>query len=141
VTLRPATVDDIAAMKAIRDGVRENALTSGPIEHADYVRGITVDGRAWVAEVDGEVVGFACGRLVQRDIWALFVREDHEGRGIGRALMDLVERWMLDNVPRIELATEPGTRAERFYRRRGWTCDGATANGRELRFSLTATAR
>lgn len=136
-SIRIATDRDIAAMKAIRDNVRENRLVSMSIEHADYARAITVDGRAWVCEVDGEIVGFACGRLVQRDIWALFVRSSHEGRGIGNALMAIVERWMFDHgLDRIELTTAPGTRAERLYLRRGWALEGATASG-ELRLSRT----
>jgi GNAT superfamily N-acetyltransferase len=136
-SIRVACESDIAAMKAIRDGVRENALVSTTIEHADYVRGITVDGRAWVCIDEDIIVGFACGRLAQRDIWALFLRASHEGRGRGNALMDVVERWMFDSgVTRIELTTEPGTRAERLYRRRGWVAEGTTASG-ELRFALT----
>lgn len=135
-TIRVATVADIAAMKNIRDHVRENALVSSTIEHADYVQAITVDGRAWVY-VDGDVVvGFVCGRLAQRDIWALFVSESHERRGIGNELMATVETWMFDEgIDAIVLATEPGTRAERLYRRRGWRCEGTTTTG-ELRFSL-----
>jgi GNAT superfamily N-acetyltransferase len=128
-------------MKAIRDNVRENALSPGTvIDRDDYVRGITVEGKAWVAVDGDEVVGFACGRIVQRDIWALFVRADHERLGIARALMDRVEAWMFEHVDRIVLTTAPGTRAERFYRARGWTCDGVAANGRELAFSLTRRA-
>lgn len=138
--VRIATEVDIAAMKAIRDRVRENALVAISIEHADYLRAMTVDGRAWVCVDDGEVVGFVCGRLAQRDIWALFVRDTHEGRGIGNALMEIVERWMFEQgLERIELTTEPGTRAERLYRRRGWVAEGTTGSG-ELRFVLARPA-
>ena len=134
--IRLATIDDIAAMKHIRDHVRENALVSGAIEHPDYVQATTVDGRAWVFVDGGTVVGFVCGRLVQRDIWALFLRASHERRGIGDALMATVETWMFEQgVDCITLTTESGTRAERLYRRRGWQHDGTTASG-ELRFSL-----
>lgn len=134
--IRPATVADIPAMKSIRDGVRENALRTRSIDAAEYVRAITDDGRAWVCVAGDDIVGFVCGRLRQRDIWALFVRASHEGRGIGNALVDIVERWMFDaGVACIELTTDTGTRAERLYRRRGWTCEGTTADG-ELRFTL-----
>ena len=122
-------------MKEIRDNVRENALISAVIEHPDYEQAISIDGRAWVCIDGGVVVGFVCGRLAQRDIWALFVRQSHERRGIGDALMAVVEEWMFDQgVDCIVLTTEPGTRAENLYRRRGWQCDGTTATG-ELRFS------
>jgi GNAT superfamily N-acetyltransferase len=132
--IRVATVADIDAMKQIRDTVRENALVSARIERADYEQAITIDGKAWVYEDAGVVVGFVCGRIAQRDIWALFLRESHERRGIGDALMATVEAWMFEQgVDRITLTTEPGTRAERLYRRRGWQHDGATSSG-ELRF-------
>jgi GNAT superfamily N-acetyltransferase len=135
--IRAAELADIPAMKTIRDGVRENALVSLQIDEADYIQAMTVDGRAWVA-VDGEsVLGFACGRLAQADIWALFLDAGAEGRGIGNALMDVVELWMFARgLARIELTTEPGTRAERLYRRRGWTLIGTTKGG-ELHFVLS----
>jgi hypothetical protein len=44
----------------------------------------------------------------------LFLRQTHEGRGIGNALLALVEQWMFDQGQRqIWLVTSPGTRAER----------------------------
>ena len=135
MVIRTADLADIPAMKSIRDGVRENALVSLRIEHADYVQAISVDGRAWVYVDAGVVVGFGCGRVQQRDIWALFLREDCEQRGIGSALLAVVEAWLFDQgVVQIELTTEPGTRAEHLYRRRGWLCEGQTASG-ELRFT------
>src|SRR5262245_40287578 len=62
-------------------------------------------------------------------IWALFLRPEHQGRGIGHALM----AWS-SSVAEIELTTEPGTRAQRLYRTpnaRGGTrkVDAVTENG------------
>jgi GNAT superfamily N-acetyltransferase len=120
-TFRIATPDDVPAMMEIRNAVVENRLVSTVLTVDDYVRAITVDGRAWVCEVDGSIVGFVCGRLAQRDIWALFMRASHEGRGIGSALMDIVETWMFEaGLDEIGLSTAAGTRAERLYVRRGW---------------------
>ncbi len=127
---RPARIKDIPELMLIRNSVRENPLVSLVLTEGDYAQAMTQDGRAWVCEVEGEVVGFACGRLVQGDIWALFLREAHEGRGIGRALMDLVEGWMFDEgVEQIWLTTSPGTRAERLYQRQGWMLQGMQPNG------------
>jgi GNAT superfamily N-acetyltransferase len=126
-TIQPAVLEDIAALKHIRDNVTENALVTLRIEHADYVRAFTEEGRAWTCVVDGAPVGFVCVRPGHRDVWALFVRADHEGRGIGDALMDVAEQWMFAHPARIDemhLSTEQGTRAERLYARRGWQRQG-----------------
>ncbi|EDM76852.1 acetyltransferase, GNAT family protein [Plesiocystis pacifica SIR-1] len=138
---RVARVDDIPAMMSIRNNVRENALVHAVIGHEDYVQAMTVDGRAWVCERDGEVVGFACGRKTQGDVWALFVREAHEGRGIGSALMERVEGWMVEvGVDRIWLVTAAETRAERLYRHRGWIEAGVRAKTGEVEFVFPAPA-
>ena len=127
-SFRPATIADIPALVSIRMSVRENMLVHAVITEDDYAQAITVDGRAWVCEVDSTVVGFACGRLTQGDIWALFVREAFEGQGIGSALLARVTDWMFAaGQAEIWLTTAPGTRADRLYRHLGWTQVGTTA--------------
>lgn len=123
-------------MKVIRDNVRENALVTLTIGEADYVNAMAV-GRAWVALDGDEVVGFACGRLREGDVWALFVRESHEGRGLGNALMDAVEAWMFaEGIDPILLTTAPVTRAERLYRKRGYVSEPTLMKSGDLAFSL-----
>lgn len=127
---RRAEVGDIPDLMSIRNGVRENALVSTVLTEDDYVQAMTTDGRAWLCEVDGETAGFVNPRDVQGDIWALFVRERDEGRGIGSALMDIAERWMFDRgLQEIRLVTSPDTKAERLYRARGWTFVGMKDTG------------
>lgn len=138
--IRPAIVEDIPALKIIRDNVRENALVTLRIEHADYVKAFTDEGRAWTCEAltdsgTVEPVGFVNVRPGHRDVWALFLRADFEGRGIGDALMDIGEQWMFaQGVDEIHLSTEEGTRAERLYARRGWQRQGAVRG--EVVFTL-----
>jgi GNAT superfamily N-acetyltransferase len=123
-------------MKAIRDNVTENALTSGSIEVSDYEKALFVEGKGWVCMDGAEVVGFSCGRLNSGDVWALFVDSRYEGRGIGGQLMEFVETWMFSNGCReITLSTEVGTRAEHLYRRRGWEPVGMSGE-KEIRFRL-----
>lgn len=118
---RIAELRDVAATMAIRNAATENKLVSSTIGADAYERAFTAEGHAIVCEADGEVVGFVCGRPDPGDIWALFVRDDHWGRGIGSELMNRIERWMFDHgVSEIWLTTGPGTRAERLYLGRGW---------------------
>lgn len=84
---REATAADIPQMKSIRDNVRENALITRSIEIPDYEAALFSDGKGWVCEKDNEVVGFSCGRLKQRDVWALFVDFQHEGQRVGNQPM------------------------------------------------------
>jgi GNAT superfamily N-acetyltransferase len=122
---RLAQVADIPALMEIRGAVRENQLVNLRLGPKDYLQALTTDGRGWVCEHDGRVVGFVCGRPAKKDVWAVFVSPESEGRGIGTALMALIETWMFEQgLDAITLTTAPGTRAERLYQRRGWKADG-----------------
>ena len=119
--LRPATRADMPALWDVRYAVTENTLTPGRIGDEELRRSIEDDGRGWVAEVDGRVVGFAIGLAASGNVWALFVRPDAEGRGIGSALHDALLRWFATQpVERLWLTTGSTTRARGFYLARGW---------------------
>ncbi len=123
-------------MKHIRDHVKENVLVSLKIEEPDYARALFEEGKGWVCTLRGEVVGFSCGRIKQGDVWALFIDSKVEGFGIGSRLMEPLEAWMFSQgCEEIVLSTNPGTRAERLYRRRGWVETGLRPSG-ELGFRL-----
>lgn len=64
----------------------------------------------FVYESDGRVVGFLS--LIGNDVGAIFVDPDHQGRGIGRALMDRAR----DSRPYLELDVfEANAIGRRFY--------------------------
>jgi len=133
-----ATPADIDAMHVVRCAVRENRLSQPDrITSADYRAMLERDGRGWVAEVDGRIVGFAVADLSRSNVWALFVDPEHERRGIGRALHDVMMQWFLaqPGVESVWLTTSPGTRAEGFYERAGWRACGLDAHG-EMRFEF-----
>ena len=71
--IRQATSTDATAMHRVRLAVTENRLVSMALTEQDYVAATQQIGRGWVAEVDGEVVGFAVGNAQTGNIWALFV--------------------------------------------------------------------
>lgn len=90
--IRPATDDDLAAIRAILAG-HDN---DGPVVIADivgpYMRYLIWRGRTFIAEVGQEVVGFGAAADTGRSIHLadLFVHPDHLGRGLGRSLLAAV---------------------------------------------------
>ena len=119
--------------------MKENTLPDpGFITEKEYEKYLTYHGKGWLCEIDHEVVGFSIVGLAQRNVWALFVHPDHEGKGIGKKLHDMMLDWYFEqtNQP-VWLGTGPNTRAELFYRKAGWTETGRRPNG-EIRFEMNA---
>jgi GNAT superfamily N-acetyltransferase len=124
-------------MHRVRLSVRQNRLTSRIVSEADYIAAIEETGRGWVVEHEGCVVGFAVGNSRSGNIWALFVDPDYEGHGYGRELHTAMTSWLWSRgLEWLWLTTEPGTRAERFYRAAGWIDAGRTESG-EIRLELS----
>ena len=135
MALRIATIDDYPELHRIRMAVRENVLSDpARITREDYRAMIEERGRGWVSEEDGRIAGFAVADHAGRNVWALFVDPTFEGRGHGRALHEAMLAWFFEQSPApVWLSTEPGSRAERFYRAAGWRDAGLTPHG-ERRF-------
>jgi len=137
-SLRIATAADIPALQRIRSAVRENRLVSRTISDEEVLEAIEVTGCGWVALEGEEIVGFAIGNAETGNIWALFVHPDHEGRGLGQRLHDTLVAWLFQQgLDRLWLTTEPDTRAEAFYRRRGWRPTGPADHG-DVGFELAS---
>lgn len=124
-------------MHAVRLAVRENVLSDpSRVQPADYTELLTGSGQGWVALVDGRLVGFGIADAANRNVWALFVMPGFEGRGIGRRLHDELLDWLFAvGAGPAWLTTEPGTRAERFYREAGWQ-DAGREPGGDLRLEF-----
>ena len=130
VSLRLAVAADVPDMLRVRAAVKENRLVSRVIGPEEVQEAIERTGRGWVAEVDGQLAGFAIGNLETGNIWALFMDPPFEGRGLGRGLHDTMVNALLGHgLARLHLSTDPGTRAARFYRRAGWRELGPVAGG------------
>ena len=131
--IREAIFEDIAAMHAIRIGVRENKL-SDPSWLTHEVWSSCLAGRSpantWVSEADGKVVGFSVARIAEADIWALFVDPVAEGRSHGKNLLRVASDWLFaQGVIEIRLSTTVDTRADAFYRQQGWQRGELTPKG------------
>jgi GNAT superfamily N-acetyltransferase len=135
--IRKAKVSDIKSINHLRLQVRENVLSDPALVTEDMTRdAITRLGRGWVYEENGVILGFSIALEESRSIWALFVLPEHEGSGIGHQLLNAAVNWHWSRgAERITLGTDPGTRAEQFYRDRGWRAAGIRENG-EILFEL-----
>lgn len=140
-SFRRATRSDVPDILRIRAAVRENVLADpSKVTPEMCERYLEELGRGWVCEVGGRVVGFAYADRERSSIWGLFVEPEVEGRGIGRELLRLATDWLFGlGRDAVTLSTEPGTRAEAFYRALGWEHQGVTDDG-EVRLSLARSA-
>ncbi|NGO11123.1 GNAT family N-acetyltransferase [Streptomyces sp. HC44] len=87
-----------------------------------------------VAELDGDVVGWAChgpyrdGELATKDaeLYAIYVHPDHLAQGVGQALLrESTTRCAAAGHARMLLwVLKENTRARRFYEQAGFTPDG-----------------
>jgi ribosomal protein S18 acetylase RimI-like enzyme len=138
VSTRRAVPADAETLFIVRTAVRENHLSRE--ELADL--GITpasvavilddANHSCWVAEADGQIVGFSIADLNESYVFALFVLRECESMGIGRRLLTLVEedaRRAGNAALWLSSGTEPESRASGFYRHLGWIADGCLEDG------------
>jgi ribosomal protein S18 acetylase RimI-like enzyme len=127
---REIEVRDIPALFRVRratwhtDNAEQEMTALGITE--DAVRKVMLSGshKGWLCEVAGQVVGFAMGGRTNGEMWVIAVLKEHEGKGIGKKLLKLVEDWLWsEGWDEIWLTTDPDeeVRAVGFYRRLGWT--------------------
>ena len=125
IVIRNADRADIPRLKEIRDTVRENRLRDPSRVTMDHYRWFIDNPGIFVWEENGKIVGFSAADPRDGNIWALFMDEAYEGRGIGRALFEYACDVLRGaGCSRMWLTTWPGTRAERFYRKAGWRVVG-----------------
>jgi GNAT superfamily N-acetyltransferase len=87
----------------------------------------------WIAQRDGEIVGFATAGPArpnptagaparERELWAIYLRASEYGSGLADRLLELV---LPQGAPAELWAFEANKRALRFYARHGFKPDGA----------------
>jgi GNAT superfamily N-acetyltransferase len=135
---REATINDIPQIQIVRHTVKENILSNPAlITYKDCEEYITVRGKGWVCEIDNTIVGFSIADLQEFNIWALFLRPEYEGKGIGKKLHGIMLDWYFNQTEQtVWLGTAPNTRAEKFYRKAGWKEVGTHGKG-EIKFEMS----
>lgn len=135
---REANFGDIEQIQFVRNSVTENTLTNPrAITNEDCAEFITNRGKGWVCQIDNTIIGFSIVDLVDNNVWALFLKPEFERKGIGRQLQTIMLDWYFKQTKMtLWLGTAPGTRAENFYRKSGWTEIGTHGKG-ELKFEMT----
>lgn len=139
ISVRPAVPDDAQAIVAVRLAGWRAAFAH--LLSAEFLANLPADVDTWrdgiaratrtrtvVAEVDGEVVGYAfAGPSAEADgirEWQLFHLYQYprmHGSGTGQALLDAA----IENRPTVLWTAEDNPRAIAFYRRNGFAPDGA----------------
>jgi len=138
--VRTATAADVDTLFDIRTSVRENYMSRAElaaigVTPASVSAILQGSGRAWIAWLERQAVAFSMADAARATVFAMFVRPDFEGRGLGRRLLTEAERWLFAQGCR-EIWLTTGTdaiRAQGFYRHLGWTETGLAENG-EIRF-------
>lgn len=139
---REVTPADLPALFLVRIATKENIvtrefLTSIGITVESLTAALASTHRGWLCEVDGRPVGFTLGNRSTGELEVIAVLPEHEGRGIGRRLMHLLQDWFWsEGLTKVWLTTGPATtRAYRMYRTLGWK-DCGPAEGGGLRMEL-----
>ena len=139
MVFRKATIADVPQIQIVRHAVKENRLSNPAlVTDEDCKIYITEKGRGWVCEIENRIVGFSIADLKDKNIWALFVHPEFDGKGIGKKLHDTMLDWYFNQTKEtVWLSTAPNTRAEKFYRKAGWNEVGKHGNN-EIKFEMSS---
>lgn len=146
MNIRPAVASDVAALFSIRTSVRQNHMSIEELAELGITHGSLPDmlvgtGRGWLAEDGNYPVAFAMADVEDATIFALFVRAEYEGKGIGRLLMVQAEQWLASQGCKeiwLETDADHRVRANGFYRHLGWQEAGMQDDG-QVRFIKSIT--
>lgn len=122
--IRIATPEDLDGIFHVRAAARETLLSLKALEEMGISRDMISDMLetpcGWVAEVDGQIVGFTLADIEEGGVFAAYVLPEHEGKGYSRALLAEAEKTLFTKHQIIWLETSRNSRAASFYSAGGW---------------------
>jgi ribosomal protein S18 acetylase RimI-like enzyme len=138
--LRAATADDAAGIAAVHTQSWQETYSPlvepGELDRLSVERraqrwaeNLGAGGEAWVAEVDGAVIGFSSvgggghdDRPRPLELSMLYLLGGYHGTGAGQALLDAA----IGDSPAFLFVARDNPRAIRFYERNGFAFDGVS---------------
>jgi ribosomal protein S18 acetylase RimI-like enzyme len=128
--LRPAERADLPRIHEVRNGTAENRLENPALVTAAEVDWYLDEAIFLVSEDETDVQGFVCANHQTGYLWALFVIDGAQRRGHGTALLDAaLARLRQAGHRQAFLSTGSDTKAEGFYRSKGWLPMGVNVSG------------
>ncbi len=128
--LRPATLADLPRIHQVRHGTAENSLSDPKLVTDAEVAWYMEHAIFLVSEDEAHLQGFTCVNHQTGYVWALFVIDEAQGRGHGTALLAAAMSRLREAGHRQAfLSTGIGTKAEGFYRSKGWQPTGINMQG------------
>lgn len=137
ICIRAAQPSDVDGIFDVRTSVAENHLSREEMQRMGITESVVADmiehnQCAWVATVNGQVIGFSMILPDEGCLFAAFVLPDYEGRGIGRSLVELAEHELFKHHETAWLETDKNSRAAQFYMQLGWG-NNKNINGTDIR--------
>ena len=127
--IRNATKADVPRIVEIRAAVRENKLRDPSRVTLDDLLWFIANPGMFVWDEKGVIAGFSAADPRDGSIFALFMDQRFEGRGIAQSLFRRACHVLeAASCKRMWLTTSPGTRAVKFYRKAGWLEVGSSDN-------------
>jgi ribosomal protein S18 acetylase RimI-like enzyme len=140
MTFREIDARDVPELFKVRTSTRENRMTMEAlggmgITPDSTIKALSVSVAGWLCEVSGRIVGFSMGDKSTGEMLVVAVLPEHEGKGIGKRLMGLIQEWLFSNGhTEIWLLenSDPSVRAYGFYRKLGWVPVGFHESGHQI---------